>query len=153
MLRFLADVKYHCCTPCLCWKCSLGFPEAGKHQGRRETHQELAALTRDAGKASAFSEQPRPLPTPIQSSQGSRAWHVGAQEGCHHPASLKGQLNWWSSLSQEELSHGIHPAESHVLCTHQNGCGNPERAPMKACSHPGLRLQGVTEPFTPNGWQ
>ena len=39
----------------------------------------------------------------------------------------------------------------YVLCTRQNGCGNPDRAPMKASSHPGLRLQGVPQPFTGNG--
>lgn len=40
-------------------------------------------------------------------------------------------------------SYGILPVESHVLCTLQKGCGNPDRAPSITCSHTGLGLQGV----------
>lgn len=87
--------------------------------------------------------------------QGNQAGKqsVARQEQCRFPASSKGQFSWWSSLSQKELSCGIHPAESHALCTHQNRCGNTDRAPTKICSHPGLRLQGLPEPFTTQGWQ
>lgn len=40
-------------------------------------------------------------------------------------------------ISIRKNSDGIHLAESHVLCTCQNGCGNPERASMKTWNHPG----------------
>lgn len=64
----------------------------------------------------------------------------GAQEGHRQPTSSRGEFHWWSSPSQKELSCGIHPAESYPLCAHQNGWGNPERAPRKTRSLLGLRL-------------
>lgn len=109
-------------------------------------------------------------PTPIKSSLRSTSyqdcceqnrqterWHasqdVARQFVCSHPASSRGEFSWWLPPSQKELSDGIHLVESYVPCTHQNGCGNPDGAPMKTCSHPGPRLQRVPGPFTGNGWQ
>lgn len=50
---------------------------------------------------------------------------------------------WWPWPSRKGLGCGIHPAESHALCPHQSGCGNPDRGPRRTCSPMGLRLQGM----------
>lgn len=68
------------------------------------------------------------------------AWQF-AQNSRHHPTNSKGQFHW-SSPSEKELIYGIYTAGSYI-CIHQNGCGNPDRAHKKICSHSGLRLQDV----------
>jgi len=149
-----------------------GFPEAGKHQGSGKTCQLLwEMLTRpghcqsNSNHPHACKKQPRECERPERE---KRAWYVsqgmawqlarqftrkGLQRGHSHPTSSRVEFSWWTLPSQKELSYVIHPAESHVLCTHQNECGNPDRGPKKTCSHLGTRLQIVPEPFTGKRWQ
>ena len=77
---------------------------------------------------------------------------VPAQPAVVWQISAHRRFSWGKPLGKE-LSYGIHLAESNFLCLCQNAYGNPDRAPMKTCSHPGLGLQGVPEPVTGNGWQ
>lgn len=75
------------------------------------------------------------------------------KEGCSDPISSRGKFSWCSLPSQKEYSYGIHPQKSSVLSACWNGCGNSDKAPMKTCSRPGLRLQGLPEHFKGNWWE
>lgn len=51
-------------------------------------------------------------------------------------ASARDELGWWASPSQKEPDCGIHPLQRFVLCTRQEGHGNPDRAATESCGHP-----------------
>lgn len=122
------------------------FPQAGKRRGSGGTRQAPAALARP-GRCHSNRGHRLHLPPPARGA-AICAGRASSPPPAPEVRSAGGHGPPWKSFAV-----GFHPAESLVLLARQNGCGNPDRAPTKACSRPGLRLQGVPERFTGNGEQ
>lgn len=84
--------------------------------------------------------RPHPFPKRPEESRGQngqkRAGVAVGGEGRRPPARSRGEFGRWPSPAQKALSDGIPPAESHILCALQKGCGDPERAPRKHAAAP-----------------
>lgn len=106
-------------------------------------------------KSSSFGVQQPELANVVWRISQSAAVHTEGHTGRALKDVVPQELSSVGGYHPLRRSLGILSAQQKAVFSsvHQNRCGNPDEAPTKACSRPGLRLQGLPDPFNGNGWQ